>query len=232
MTVDVAVSFLMYIVFLLQPYTSLLQLKRALRVGERLASSASSRSKLSNAMKNSYVKTIVLAVIIIGGVVSFWFGLRAGLRTEYPLLTVASGSMVPTLNIGDLILVQGVENASQLNAAPEPDGDIIVFRSPRMDGELIVHRTVYEELHDGVLYFRTEGDANFGPDTWYGSDTWNGMISQNRLIGKVVGKAPWLGYIPLYIRTREGIILIVILILLIIFAEYIPVLFKKQPEQR
>lgn len=231
MTVDVAVSFLTYVVFLLQPYI-LAAIEKSSRVGERLASSASSRSKLSNALKSSYVKTLVLAAIIIGGVVFFWFGLRAGLRTEYPLLTVASGSMVPTLNIGDLILVQGVGNASQLNVAPKPDGDIIVFRSPRLEGELIVHRAVYEELRDGVLYFRTEGDANFGPDTWYGSDTLDGMISERRLIGKVVGKAPWLGYIPLYIRTREGIILIVILILLIIFAEYIPVLFKKQSQQR
>ena len=154
------------------------------------------------------------------------------MRTEYPLLTVASGSMVPTLNIGDLILVQGVENASQLNAATKPDGDIIVFKSPRLEGELIVHRAVYKELHDGIAYFRTEGDANFGPDTWFGSDTLDGMISERRLVGKVVGRAPWLGYIPLYIRTREGIILIVVLILLIVFAEYLPVLFKKQSQQR
>jgi signal peptidase len=57
------------------------------------------------------------------------------------------------------------------------------------------------------------------------------MISQNRIVGRVVGKVPWVGYIPLYIRTREGIVLIVILIVLILMAEYLPVLLKKQPEQ-
>jgi len=190
------------------------------------------RSRLSNAMKHGYVKTVILAVIIIGGVMAFWFGLRAGLRTEYPLLTVASGSMIPTLNVGDLILVQGAPDASSLNAAPEPDGDVIVFRSPRMDGELIVHRAVYKEFHEGFWYFRTQGDANFGEDRWFGDDVWEGMVSERRLIGKVVGKAPWIGFIPLYIRTREGIILIVILILLVVFAEYLPVLSRKQPEQR
>jgi len=176
---------------------------------------------------------VILAVIIIGGVMGFWLGLKAGLRTEYPLLTVASGSMVPTLNVGDLIAVQGVENASALNAAPKPDGEIIVFRSPRIEGELIVHRAIYKEFNedDRLWYFRTQGDANFGPDNWFGSETWNGMISQNRIIGKVIGKAPLVGYIPLYIRTREGIILIVILIVLILMAEYLPVLLKKQPEQ-
>jgi len=175
---------------------------------------------------------VILAVIIIGGVMGFWLGLKAGLRTEYPLLTVASGSMVPTLNVGDLIAVQGVENASALNTAPKPDGEIIVFRSPRIEGELIVHRAIYKEFNedDQLWYLRTQGDANFGPDNWFGSETWNGMISQNRIIGKVIGKAPLVGYIPLYIRTREGIILIVILIVLILMAEYLPVLLKKQPE--
>ncbi len=184
-------------------------------------------------LKNSYVKTVILAVIIIGGVMGFWIGLKAGLRTEYPLLTVASGSMVPTLNVGDLIAVQGVENASALYVAPKPNGEIIVFRSPRMEGELIVHRAIYGELNpdDQLWYFRTQGDANFGPDNWFGSETWNGMISQNRIVGRVVGKVPWVGYIPLYIRTREGIVLIVILIVLILMAEYLPVLLKKQPEQ-
>lgn len=176
---------------------------------------------------------MILAVIIIGGVMGFWIGLKAGLRTEYPLLTVASGSMVPTLNVGDLIAVQGVENASALYVAPKPNGEIIVFRSPRMEGELIVHRAIYGELNpdDQLWYFRTQGDANFGPDNWFGSETWNGMISQNRIVGRVIGKVPWVGYIPLYIRTREGIVLIVILIVLILMAEYLPVLLKKQPEQ-
>jgi len=187
-------------------------------------------------MKNSYVKTLVLAAIIIGSVLGFWFGLRAGLRTEYPLLTVASGSMVPTLNIGDLILVQGVTNASVLNAAPKPDGDIIVFRSPRQEGELIVHRAVDKEFHEGLWYFGTQGDANFGEDRWFPSvvpeeDVFDGMISERLLIGKVIGKVPYIGYIPLYIRTREGIIIVVVLILIIVFAEYLPVLSRKKPEQ-
>jgi signal peptidase len=198
------------------------------KAGEILASS---KPVWSNILKNSYVKTVILAVIIIGGVMGFWLGLKAGLRTEYPLLTVASGSMIPTLNIGDLIVVQGVLNASELNVAPKPDGEIIVFKSPRMEGELIVHRAVYKEFHDGLWYFRTQGDANYGPDSWWGSDTWNGMISQNRLVGRVVGKAPWIGYIPLKIRSPEGIAFIVILIVLILLAEYLPVLLKKRPEQ-
>jgi len=185
-------------------------------------------------MKNNYLKTAVLIAIIIGGVIAFWFGLRVGLGTEYPLLTVASGSMVPTLNVGDLIVVQGVLSASELTAAVKPEGEIIVFRSPRVDGELIVHRAVTKDFNenDGLWYFATQGDANYGTDIWTGEGTWQNMISERRVVGRVVGKVPWLGYVPLYIRTREGIILIAVLFLLIIFAEYIPVLYKKRTKQR
>ncbi len=199
--------------------------------GERLGSL---RSKWSNAMKNSYLKTAVLVAIIIGGVIAFWFGLRVGLGTEYPLLTVASGSMVPTLNVGDLIVVQGALNATGLRALPKPEGEIIVFKSPRVDGELIVHRAIDKEFNDddGLWYFSTQGDANYGADIWTGEGTWKNMVSERRLVGRVVGKVPWLGYIPLYIRTPNGIILIAVLFILIIFAEYIPVLYKKRTEQR
>jgi len=190
----------------------------------------SAKSKLSNLFKNSYVKTILLAIIVIGSVMVFWFGVRVALGTEYPLLTVASGSMRPTLNVGDLIMVQGVLNVSELKAAPSPEGDIIVFESPRAEGELIVHRAVDKEFRDvdGLWYIQTKGDANPAEDNWTGPDTWNGMVSERRLIGRVVGKAPWLGYIPLYIRTPYGMLLIIVLILLLILAEFIPVSSKKQ----
>jgi signal peptidase len=189
---------------------------------------ATAISKLSSVWKSSYLKSVILAVIIIGGVIGFWFGLRAALGNEYPLLTVASGSMIPTLNVGDLIVVQGVSNASSLHAASRPDGDIVIFRSPRTSGELIVHRVVDKEMHNGLWYFQTQGDNNGGPDFWVGSDTFDGRISQSLIIGKVIGKVPYVGYIPLYIRTPVGIAFIIILILIIVFAEYIPTSPKEQ----
>jgi len=189
---------------------------------------ASSKFKWSNLLKSSYVKTILLAVIVLGAVFAFWLGVKIAFRTDYPLLTVASGSMRPTLEVGDLIVVQGILNVSELKAASNPEGDIIVFRSPRDEGELIVHRAINKTLVEGIWYIRTKGDANLTPDPWTGSNTLNQMISEKLLIGKVVGRVPWLGYIPLYIRTPIGVVLLIVLILIIIFAEYIPVSSKKQ----
>lgn len=176
--------------------------------------------------RNSYVKTILLAAIIIGGVVAFWFGLQAGLRSQYPLLTVASGSMIPTLNVGDLIAVQGITNFSDVRAgfwkSPE-EGNIIVFHRPPQGGsdELIVHRAVSKTLgDDGLWYFRTQGDNNAYPDGW--------TVPQSLIVGKVVGKVPYLGYLPLYIRSPTGVLLIIVLMIIIILAEYLPSVGKKQ----
>lgn len=179
--------------------------------------------------RNNYVKTILLAAIIIGGVVAFWFGLQAGLRSQYPLLTVASGSMIPTLNVGDLIAVQGITNFSDVRAGfwKSPDeGNIIVFHRPPQGGsdELIVHRAVSKTLGtDGLWYFRTQGDNNAYPDGW--------TVPQTLIVGKVVGKVPYLGYLPLYIRSPTGILLIVLLMVIIILAEYIPSVGKKQQQK-
>jgi len=183
-------------------------------------------------LKSSYLKTLVLAVIVVGSVIAFWFGLRAALGTEYPFLTVASGSMKPTLNVGDLIVVQGISNYSEVKAALQPEGDIIVFRRPPEYGpdELIVHRAISKfQGDDGLWYFRTQGDYNAPPGV-LSPDPWT--IPQSSVVGRVIGWVPWLGYVPLYIRTPWGLVIIVILVIIIIFSEYIPMLFRKKPQSQ
>lgn len=179
------------------------------------------QSKLSKALKNDYVKTVILGIIIIGGVFAFWFGLRVALRTEYPLLAVASGSMVPTLNVGDLIIVQGVSDPSEIVAAPKPNGTVIVFHKPNDPSELIVHRAISGSLNnlDGEWYFQTKGDANPTRDSW--------DVPYRSVVGKVVGVVPWIGNVPLFLRRPEGVYLIVVLFVIIVLAEILPELFKK-----
>lgn len=178
-------------------------------------------------LKNSYVTTIILGIILLGGVFAFWFGLRLGLRTDFPLLAVASGSMRPTLNVGDLIIVQGFLNFDGVNAVPAPDGTIVVFHKPSDPDELIVHRAISKVDNNGTWYFQTKGDNNPGPDFWNGDGTSSGWVSQRLLVGKVVGVAPWVGNVPLFIRTPSGLLLIILLFLVILFIEYVPVLSKK-----
>ncbi len=181
-------------------------------------------SKLKDLLKNEYVKSLILLAIIIAGIVAFWFGLRAYLRTDYPLLAVASGSMRPTLNVGDLIVVQGGFNVSDIVAAYET-GDIIVFHNPTNPDDLIVHRAVEECQSGDTFYLKTQGDNNSVLDRW--------EIYDSDLVGKVVGNVPYLGHVPLFVHTPTGIAIIVILLVILILLEFIiPIAKEKEkPEQ-
>ncbi len=181
--------------------------------------------KLKNLLENEYVKSAIFLAIILGSIGAFWFGLRSYLRTGYPLLAVASESMVPTLNVGDLIVVRGGLGVSEIVAAYDT-GDIIVFHKPSDPRELIVHRAV-EKLGSGNnTYLRTKGDNNVPVDGW--------KIYDSHLIGKVVGTVPYVGHVPLFVHTPTGMTIIVVLIIALIFLEFIiPIIQEKriQPMQ-
>jgi len=170
---------------------------------------------------------LIIVVVVLG----FWYGLRFGLNTDYPVLAVASGSMSlpqgvpdpgwagpfsPTLHTGDLIIVEGV-NPADVYAAPYNasgrSGDILVFHAYPGSDELIVHRAVGETVVNGsVINFITQGDNNFEPGPY--SPTPVAYV-----VGKVVMRVPWLGYIALDLRNSVGVLLIVILIILFIIVE-------------
>lgn len=197
-------------------------------------------------------------VLIIAIVLGFFFGLQLGLHTSYPLLTVESGSMcVPydgncdgwlsimhpfahTLHKGDIIVVQGV-NIEDLNAN-YPNSDIIVFHSPATD-ELIVHRIISKETVNGVTYFETKGDGNGSPDTWpktitgAGLDPWDYNnspgVPQNLVVGKVIMRIPWFGWITLLMRGNSLALPIVIgIILLLVILEFVIPIIRSGDQKR
>ena len=184
--------------------------------GNRIERDTMKRAKLAEILRNDYVQIAILVVIVVVSAVAFWFGLRTALKTGYPLLAVASGSMRPTLQVGDLIVVQGV-NAGDIKAAPkdapEP-GDIIVFHKPTNPRELIVHRAVEKFLEDGTWYFKTWGDNNIGPDNW--------ELPETNVIGKAIGPSvPLLGYVTLFVQSPLGIPVIVSIVLVLALVEYV-----------
>ncbi len=174
-------------------------------------------SKLKQALKNEYVKSAIFLAIILGCIGVFWIGLRVYLRTDYPLLAVASGSMIPTLNVGDLIVVQGGLNVSDVKAN-YTTGDIVVFHKPGNPDELIVHRAV-ENVTGGL---KTKGDNNDHPDFW--------IITNDDLVGKVVGVVPYLGQVPLFVHTTTGIMIILIVIVILILLEFVIPIAKGKPK--
>jgi len=168
--------------------------------------------------KREYMKTVVLLIIILVGVFGFQLGLRAALRTSYPLAAVESGSMVPTLNVGDIIVVRGTSNASEeIKVGKNPEGDIIVFYHPTnvrrvywffKERALIVHRAVDKKNVNGTWCFRTWGDNNPGPDQGSDPRTW---VAETEVVGRVVGRIPWLGNISLFMQSDAGMFVIILL---------------------
>jgi signal peptidase I len=180
-----------------------------------------------------------MIVFVIMVVSALWFGFRVGLDTDYPALAVASGSMCKvqhmscdgwshpfdqTLHTGDLIIVQGV-NASDIHAAPYPDGDIIVFHQ-LYGNELIVHRAIDKTVDEnGRISFETKGDGNSSPDP--------NKVPADQVVGKVVLRIPWIGHLALFTRNSQGVYIIIALIVIIIIIELaIPLLKTEKPEKK
>lgn len=82
------------------------------------------------------------------------------------LAVVASGSMFPTLEQGDIIL------ACSFNIDPE-EGDILLFKTQKIP-YIITHR-VYEVTEKGI---RTKGDARSDIDPW--------LLTMDQIQGEVV----------------------------------------------
>jgi len=191
------------------------------------------RAKLTEILRKDYVQTAIMVVIMIVGVLAFWYGLRFAFRTGHPLLAVASGSMEPVLYKGDLILIQGVHNACEIYAASKdanPPGDIIVFHRPGdPQRELIVHRAVRKIIAtDGSCYFKTQGDA-VGHE-----DSWPRDVQGSDIVGKYTGaKAPLLGHIALFFEPLHvKVAFIMLWIILLIILEVFPLSRKRVEEEQ
>jgi signal peptidase len=162
---------------------------------------------LKKLWKNEYFQTIITLVLLIAFVFGFWYIAQTSLRTEYPALAVASGSMLPTLNVGDLIIVQGA-SPEEINAAPMT-GDIIVFK--KSNNELVVHRAIERINSAGGYLFTTKGDNNTSPDPE--------KINGSEIVGRVVIRIPWIGNFALLLHSQQNVYLFMffILILIVIF---------------
>lgn len=114
--------------------------------------------------------------------------------------TVISGSMEPAIKTGSVVVIKPKKEYSA--------GEVITFISG--SGSLTTHRIIAREEKEGVVFFRTKGDAN---DVSDGRE-----ISESEVVGRVVFSIPYLGYVTNFSQTPNArpVILIFIFILLMI----------------
>ena len=147
-------------------------------------------------------------IIVVIGVLIIWVGLRVVFGTENPFYVVSSGSMVPELQVFDVLVVQGNEPFENVQ-----NGDIIVFHRPAGHDRVIVHR-VTEIIGDDPKTIRTKGDAN--PSSIPGTDF---PITEDEYIGKVAYVIPQIGYITRVLMPPVNYIIIAVIVGIMIFKQ-------------
>ena len=152
--------------------------------------------------KKGWKKSIIKDVAIVAmGVIIIWIGLQLAFGTQNPFYVVASGSMIPELQVYDVLVVQGHVDFEDIQI-----GDIIVFDRPSGKDRVIVHRVV-SITDDDPRTLRTKGDNNVAsiPGTDF-------PITEKEYIGKVEYKIPQVGYVTQILKPPINYILIVIVI--------------------
>lgn len=128
----------------------------------------------------SWVITILVSIGIV------WFSV--GVFPIYPSV-IATGSMIPMIQPGDVILVD--KKVDPLNLSK---GNVIQFRR---DDILISHRIIDVAEKKGTKSYKTQGDNNSRPD--------DQLVKPEDVKGVVVKVIPKIGWPTLLIKSKRDI---------------------------
>ncbi|MFX1473592.1 MAG: signal peptidase I [Promethearchaeota archaeon] len=149
-------------------------------------------------MQKTVIVLFIVVLITIGG----YGGFILTMRTSSPLVVVTSDSMVPALQRGDLLVLQG-RPAEDIHLS-----DIIVYQDEWFPDAPVVHRVVAIDIVGETYYFFTKGDAN------HANDPGNRTIDE--IIGVVILRIPYLGEVSMFLRTPTGLAVIALIFIAII----------------
>lgn len=140
------------------------------------------------------IMLIALSILLLG---SFLLGVR--------LLAVGSGSMTPSINIGDVVV------AIPVSPGELKTGDVIVFTG---DSSLIVHRIVEPS---GNNCFVTRGDANESPDPLW--------ACSGSIVGKVIAVIPLVGLPTVillgFLRSFSSLVSLMLALLSLVYVYHV-----------
>lgn len=151
----------------------------------------------------SCILNVLLAIMMIVIIVGAYYMYQVKIQKKdyanlwgYSLFEVGTGSMSPTIEIGDVVITKITKDVEE--------NDIIVYIE---DDDIITHRLI-EKNEERLI---TRGDANNSDDK---------PIEENMIIGKVVKIIPQLGTWQNILSSPEilSLIILLIIILSIIYA--------------
>ncbi|RXE56843.1 phosphohydrolase [Methanoculleus taiwanensis] len=198
-------------------------------------SAAIRRLRTSTHPAASLARDLVWVVAVVGGIALLLY-LVAG--TWPAVVTIESESMVPHMNVGDLVLVVDEDRYGQLTTWTEGNrtgytsfgdyGDVIIYRpNGAEDVHPIIHRAMayadeksiagsplaqyYADPHGGYI---TKGDNNpvIDQGTYFQGIGVVEPVRKEWIVGKALFAVPLIGYIPLHIVEFAILVIVVILI--------------------
>lgn len=117
------------------------------------------------------VFTLVFAALM-SGIFKFYF------------LAVGSGSMSPNINVGDMVLVEKIDNLDKLHV-----GQVLVFKNR---DRVVLHRIVEITGEGKMRVFKTKGDNNDNVDAW--------EVGSSDVIGTTKLKVSYFGYPTIWLN--------------------------------
>ena len=180
----------------------------------------------------SLARDLIWVACVVGGIALLLFTVSG---TWPAVVTIESGSMLPEMQVGDLVFVTAADRFSPLVTAEEGQeighisfghpGDVIIYR-PNGNDQVhpIIHRALilitaeeaaeqlsFENPHGGII---TQGDNNPIPDqlTSYPGIGRIEPVKEEWIIGKAVFRIPLVGYLPLHLVEFAALIIAIIII--------------------
>ena len=192
------------------------KLKQKLKnqLGEKRVAVLKKALKIGRVVKNA-ICWILIALLTVAIVVFMVNKVSGATPTVfgYSIHRIVSGSMVPELQIGDVILNKDISDTAEINI-----GDIITFQGDsRFDNQKVTHRVLVAPYDDGRgnIVLTTKGDAN---------ETDDGEINFSDVESKLVLKVTFLKSIYNFFFSPWGFIIFIFLLLLIFFDEIINII--------
>lgn len=134
----------------------------------------------------------IIGVILLLILVNTKLSQKKGETPFISLYTIVSPSMVPTINVYDVVVVK------KTNAEELQQGDIISFYSlSEFFGSTPITHRINRKFNttEGIKY-ETRGDGNKDADL--------SLVTTDRVVGKVIFKIPQLGRIQYFLVSKSG----------------------------
>lgn len=133
------------------------------------------REKQHSTIKSLIIPTLISLFLVY--IVSGYF--------KYHAIVVASGSMMPKILKGDVVVIEKTNNYKDIKV-----GDVLAFSHGKI---IVVHRVIKKINIDGKYYFYTKGDNNDSEDNY--------TIEEKDVRGLVNIRIPFIGYPTLWLNN-------------------------------